>query len=268
MDKKVFDSFRRIVYEKSGIALGDHKEALVSARVGKRMRALGVVEFRDYLRILDEDATGNELVQLIDAISTNVTSFYREPVHFDFLAKQFAHWREQGQQRFRFWSAACSTGEEPYTIAMTLLEAARGNPGDVRILATDISTKVLEKCREGVYAAQKMEGVPAELRKRYFEQHRSNGSSETYAARQSLKSLITFTRLNLSTPPFPMKGPMDCVFCRNVMIYFDNEVRRRLLAEIHRLLKPGGFLMVGHAESLTGLVSTFEIVAPSIYVKH
>lgn len=266
MDKTTFEKFRQVVYDRSGITLGTQKEALVSARVGKRMRALQIATHADYLKYVLEDESGQELVHLIDAISTNVTSFFREAEHFTFLTEVLTQWLGKGQQRFRLWSAACSTGEEPYTIAMTVAEALASSRNDTRILATDISTRVLEKSRMGDYAADKVETVPPPLRARYFEQHR-DGDAKRYRVAESLKRMIVFKRLNLSTPPFPMHGPLDVVFCRNVMIYFDNQVRGRLLNEIYRLLKPGGYLMVGHAESLTGMMSDFKTVRPSIYVK-
>ena len=266
MDRKVFDAFRALVYERSGITLGENKEALVSARVGKRMRALGISEFSDYLRVVTEDTKGDEVVSLLDAISTNVTSFFRESVHFDFLKNAVGDWIRHGQKRFRFWSAASSTGEEPYSIAMTLLDTAEGRTLDMKILATDISTRVLEKCELATYDQEKVASIPRPLLDRYFESSRKQDKTY-YTAKPSIKNLLTFRRLNLSTPPFPMNGPMDCVFCRNVMIYFDNQVRTRLLSEIYRLLKPGGYLFVGHAESLTGIVSDFQTVKPSIYVK-
>ena len=264
MDTKTFEKFRKIVYDKSGITLGPSKEALVAARVGKRMRTLGMQDYRQYLDYVLDDRSGDETVQLLDAISTNVTSFYREPDHFKFLAAAVRKWIAQGQRKLRIWSAASSTGEEPYTIAMTLLEAVKEPGVDMKILATDISTRVLRICTAGAYEAAKLTGVPAELRDRYFEACRDGGDLR-YVARQRLKNLITFGRLNLAHPPYPMAGPFDVVFCRNVMIYFDNEVRRRLLTEVGRLLRPGGYLLVGHAESLTGMLIDLKIVRPSIY---
>jgi len=266
MNRRTFDEFRTLVYAKSGISLGDQKEALVSARVGKRMRALGMLEFEEYLDYVVRDDSGQEVVQLIDAISTNVTSFYREAQHFEFLGELLKKWKESGQRRFRIWCAASSTGEEPYTIAITAAEHLPDGGSDVKILATDISTRVLAKCQLGIYDAQKVGSVPAPLRERYFDRYQEGGQT-LYRVKDRLRKLVMFRRLNLATPPFPMRGPLDVVFCRNVMIYFDNDVRGRLLAEAYRLLKPGGFLMVGHAESLTGLVSAFKTVRPSVYVK-
>ncbi len=266
MNRRTFERFRELVYEKSGISLGDQKEALVSARVGKRMRALRIEGYDTYFDYVTRDKSGQELVELIDAISTNVTSFYREAQHFELLRSVLAKWRGANQRRFRIWCAASSTGEEPYTIAITVAEQLGDTGADVRILATDISTRVLAKCQQGIYDAQKVASVPAPLRERYFDRYQEDGQT-MYRVKDRLKNLVLFRRLNLATPPFPMRGPLDVVFCRNVMIYFDNHVRSRLLAEVYRLLKPGGYLMVGHAESLTGLVSEFKTVQPSVYIK-
>ncbi len=266
MEQKTFERFRSLIYEKSGISLGPQKVALVSARVGKRMRALGMNHYGEYLEYVTGDDSGTELVQLLDAISTNVTSFFREPQHFDFLSDSVARWHAQGQRRFRIWSAASSTGEEPYTIAMTLLETLGAGGLDARILATDISTRVLEACLRGRYLPSKLDPVPTQLRSRYFVREGS-GQDGHYRVTDTLKELVTFRRLNLSTPPYPMQGPMDVIFCRNVMIYFDDSIRRRLVSEMYRLLKPGGYLMIGHSESLTSIQSRFRSVRPAVYIK-
>jgi chemotaxis protein methyltransferase CheR len=266
MDQATFSAFRKVVYDTSGIALGANKEALVCARVAKRMRVLGITDYAAYLDHVLHDHSGEEIVQLINAISTNVTSFFREPDHFEFLAQAMSEWIADGQQRFRLWSSACSTGEEPYSMAITLLEAAGGLAIDARILATDISTRVLAECDRGVYQREKLKDVSPALKSRYFELRDSRGR-DAYAVRQDLKRLLLLRRLNLAKPPFPMKGPLDAVFCRNVMIYFDNSSKQSLLSEIHRLLKPGGYLFVGHAETLAGMRSQFKPVRPSIYAK-
>jgi len=266
MDRSTFNQFRRIAYDRCGIALSEGKEALLCARLGKRMRALGIRDPRAYLRHLTSDRSGQEAVHFVDAISTNVTHFFREPEHFRFARDAFAKWLNEGQQRFRFWSAACSSGEEPYSLAMTLLEAMNGQTVDLKILATDISTRVLAQCRDGVYEKGKLKDVPAPLRERYF-QPLGKGPEAAFRVDGAVKDLLVIKRLNLATPPFAMRGPLDIIFCRNVMIYFDTEARKRLLDEMHRLLKPGGCLMVGHAESLAGMMSDFKALKPSIYVK-
>ena len=266
MDRRIFNRFREIVLECSGIRLGERKEALVSARVGKRMRELGIRDYSAYIKCIDEDTTGLEKVKLLDAISTNVTSFFREAKHFEFLSRVLDDWLAQGDRRFRFWSAASSTGEEPYSMAMTILASLGGRPADVRILATDISTKVLEHCVKGVYEKGKVDSVPPAFRNRYFERLGRVGKVQ-YAVKPELKKMLVFKRMNLAETPFVMKGPLDAIFCRNVMIYLDQDIRVRLLGELYRLLRPGGYLFVGHAESLTGIVSEFEAVEPAVYIK-
>jgi chemotaxis protein methyltransferase CheR len=280
LDKKTFEKFADLVYEKAGIKLGPNKEALVSARVRKRMRALSIPNYEGYLQFVHNDEDGGELVELLNAISTNVTHFFREAQHFELLGKLLRQWSDAGQTRFRIWCAASSTGEEPYSIAITVKESLK-DCRDVRILATDISTKVLGLAKAGVYDEKHVDKVPESLFRKYFTKVTGNLKLETGAEKNSqfqvssikyqvsaeLRRLLTFSRLNLAKPPFPMQGPFDVVFCRNVMIYFDNEVRRRLLADCYRLLKDGGYLMVGHAESLSGMLSEFKSVMPSVYVK-
>jgi chemotaxis protein methyltransferase CheR len=266
LDPRTFRQFTSLIYKKAGIVLGPNKEALVSARVGKRMRAMGLTDFQEYYQRVEADASGDEMVELLNAISTNVTQFFREEQHFPVLAQCLARWAAEGQQRFRIWCAASSTGEEPYTIAMTVKETLH-DVSDVMILATDLSTKVLNVARDGLYEKRHVEKVPPALLPRYFIRER-NGKEDLYRAHPDLRKLLTFARLNLAEPPFIMKGPFDVIFCRNVMIYFDDGVRRRLVAEMCRLLKRGGYLMVGHAESLAGMLSTeIRSVGPSIYVK-
>jgi chemotaxis protein methyltransferase CheR len=266
MDKATFKRLQRIVYEKSGIALSDNKDALVSARVNKRLRALGIPDPQTYLKYVLKDETGEEIVNLLDVISTNVTGFFREQHHFVFLSKAVSEWRAEGQRAFRFWSAGSSTGEEAYSIAMTVLEALDGVRCETRILATDISTRVLEEARAGSYDSSRMKDVPRPLQLRYFEPD-GDSQDRCLRAKPVLRKTIVFRRLNLASPPFPMRGPFDAVFCRNVMIYFDDAVRRRLLGEVYRLLRPGGYLMVGHAESLISYDTNFKPVRPSTYVK-
>ena len=266
MEKAIFNKFRKVIYDKSGINLKNGKEALVCTRVSKRMRTLGIDDYRSYLRYVMQGGDNGEIVHLIDVISTNVTSFFREAEHFAFLGNTFANWFSQGQKRFRFWSAACSSGEEPYSITITLNEILKGRNVEMKILATDISTQILKNAREGIYSVKKLESVPENQIKQYFNCHRDN-HAVTYSIKTSLKEMIVFSRLNLSSPPFPMHGPFDVIFCRNVMIYFDDSIRKNLLDEIYRLLRPGGYLIVGSAESLAGMMSDFKLVKPSIYLK-
>ncbi|HVR85254.1 MAG TPA: protein-glutamate O-methyltransferase [Planctomycetota bacterium] len=265
MSRATFSRFRGLIYRLSGIALGEGKEGLVRARVSKRMRLLGLQDYEAYLDLLLADPSGEEIVHLLDVISTNVTSFFREESHFQVLSEIASRWRAEKRTRLRLWSAACSTGEEPYSMAMTLLEASEARPLDLKILATDLSTRALAWARAGTYSADKTAFVHRDFRTKYFDPDGRRASMLRVGS--ELRKTVTFARLNLAATPFPMSGPFDAVFCRNVMIYFDAEVRRRLLAQIHTLLRPGGYLFVGHSESLSGLTAGFKTMQASVYVK-
>jgi chemotaxis protein methyltransferase CheR len=265
LDHKTFRKFSELVYRKAGITLGPNKEALVQARVGKRMRALGIDSFRDYLNKVESDETGAEVTLLLDAISTNVTHFFREPRHFDLLNQLLRKWQDEGQDKFRVWCAASSTGEEPYTIAMTAREAL-GPRCDFKLLATDISTKVLTEAREGLYTERDVEKIPRPLQHKYFRVE-TTVQGKMYRIIDDVRRMVTFARLNLSVTPYPMKGPFDIIFCRNVMIYFDNKLRKRLLDNCYGLVRHGGYLMVGHAESLSGMLSHFKAIEPAVYIR-
>jgi chemotaxis protein methyltransferase CheR len=265
MTRKTFARFRTLIYQLSGIALGEGKEGLVRSRIGKRMRALGLVDYDEYLEQLMADVTGDEIIQLLDVISTNVTSFFREESHFQLLSEIGKQWVAEKRTRLRLWSAACSTGEEPYTMAMTLLHASEGTVSDLKILATDLSTRALDAARAGIYSSDKVASISREFRAHYFD--RDPRRPSFLRAGTELRRTVSFARLNLAEVPFPMSGPFDAVFCRNVMIYFDAEVRRRLLAQIQKLLRPGGYLFVGHSESLSGMTAGLRSVQASVYVK-
>jgi len=268
MDPAVFQGFREIAYQQAGIALRENKEALVSARIAKRVRSLGLDGERAYLDFLRKDQSGQELVSFLDAISTNFTSFYREQDHFETLSAELAATVKRGTKRVRIWCAAAATGEEPYTLAITMAEALDGRVDDWRLLATDISTRALELASAGRYEETKLAQVPAPLRTKYFKSEAGHSADAgMMTAKPALRSKILFKRLNLATPPFPLRGELDFVFCRNVMIYFDIEVRQRLISEIERLLKPGALLVVAHSETLSGIVTGLSMVRPSVYRK-
>lgn len=264
MHRATFEKIRSLVYEKSGISLNHGKETLVSSRLAKRMRALNIHDHDAYLDFVLAHEQEGELTTFLDAICTNFTNFFRESSHFDFFNTVLEKWIAEGQTKFRIWSAASSTGEEPYSLGISMLETANGKNLDMRILATDLSTKVLAIAQTGIYDAERLQSMPKFLRQRYFTHDKT---SNRYQVNDTLRQLVVYKRLNLSTPPFPMHGPLDIVFCRNVMIYFDNTVRSRLINEIYRLLRPGGYLMVGHSESLTGLTQNFKTCQPSVYQK-
>jgi chemotaxis protein methyltransferase CheR len=265
LDPATFRRIAEIVYQKAGIVLNEQKEALVAARIGKRMRRLGLTHFREYLRLLEESPEHEEPVEMLNAITTNVTQFFREPKHFEHLAAWLAQWRLEGRERLRFWCAACASGEEAYCMAMVVRENIA--PGcDARLLATDLSTRALAEARKGIYEARDMKTVPEALARRYFTCEQGEGGA-CFRVSPALAGMATFARLNLAQTPYAMRGPFDAIFCRNVMIYFDDTVRRRLLDECWRLLRPGGYLVVGSAESLAGLPTDFKNVAPSVYAK-
>lgn len=265
MAEETFREICALIYDQAGIKLGPHKVALVKARIGKRMRKLGIADYSKYMRAVHDDSTGMELVEMLDAICTNVTHFFREEQHFEIVGELVREWESRGQTRFRLWCTAASTGEEPYSLAMTLRENL-DDTRDALILATDLSSKVLAVARTGSYQEKHMQNVPQALAARYFTRE-DRGGTGVYTVREEIRRMVRFSRLNLSVTPFPLHGPLDIVFCRNVMIYFDNEVRKRLLDDLYRLIRPGGYLMVGHAESLAGMLSEFKPLQPSVYIR-
>jgi chemotaxis protein methyltransferase CheR len=267
METQLFQRFAALAYEKAGINIKPGKEALVAARVAKRQRALSIPDAQGYLRYLEEDGTGEELAHFLDVISTHFTSFFREPDHFHLLEEEVARLAAAGQKRLRLWSAAASTGEEAYTMAMTVLGVPGAAALDVKILATDIAVETLRQAQAGVYPADRVDPVPPALRSRWFTRQKDprDPDGAVYAVRDELKQLVVFRRLNLTAPPFPMAGPIDVVFCRNVLIYFDQPTRQRLIGGLEGLLRPGGLLGIGHTETLSGIRSSLKLVRPSVF---
>ena len=257
---------RELVQDQTGITLRENKASLVKARIAKRMQKLSLTDYDRYLRLILDDGSDRELQYLVDAVSTNTTSFYRESDHFDFIRQTVDGWMKKGKHSFRFWSAASSTGEEPYTMAIELKEALGKRPADVKILATDINREVLVAAQKGIYPENKVLPVPKVLRSKYFTR-RNEDNGMKYEVISDLKKLILFRQFNLITPPYPIRPDLDMIICRNVMIYFDHQLRKTLAAEFERLIKPGGYLLIGHAESLTGIVRNMKCIKPSIYVK-
>ncbi|MBK9471014.1 MAG: methyltransferase domain-containing protein [bacterium] len=257
-------AYQKLLFDQTGIVLQDNKRALVEARVSLRLRALGMSSYGEYLELLRQDRTGEELVQLIDAVSTNVTHFFREDEHFRFLSEVTEGWARQGADRLRIWSAACSTGEEPYSIAMTVGTSNGRRNADIRILATDISTRVLAEAQSGRYPEARLSTVPEARRRTCFTSVSAEGET-FYEVKPELRRLVMFRRLNFKAMPYPIRGTFDVIFCRNAMIYFDRPQRERMVREFARLLRPGGYLLVGHAETLIGMSDCFRVIRPSIY---
>jgi len=264
METSLFKRFAEIAYAKAGISLKPGKEALVATRVGKRIRALGLSDANEYLGYLTGEGGDEELVNFLDVISTNVTSFFREEDHFHALTQHVAELLRAGRTRMRFWSAACSSGEEPYSMAMTIAECVGREKVDWRILATDISTVILARARQGVYSDTAVEKVPRDLRAKYWASV-GQGGERSWSVSNDLKSHLVFKRLNLTSPPLPISGPLDAVFCRNVMIYFDLAVRQRVVSEIDRVVAEDGLFCIGHSETLSGIQARFRLVAPATY---
>ncbi|GLQ93778.1 CheR family methyltransferase [Dyella acidisoli] len=264
-----FQFLRDFVYRHCGIALSEQKRQLVQGRLLRRLRALGLKEFASYCELLRKDPAG-ELGELASAISTNVTSFFREMHHYDLLVEQLLpRWLEEkkGGGRLRIWSAGCATGEEPYALAMVLAEALErtGSKVDARILATDLSPQALEHACAGMYALDRMGGISDERRRRWF--LRGEGRYEGYACvHQRLRELVAIQPLNL-LHDWPMRGPFDAIFCRNVVIYFDKPTKQRLFDRYAGLLEPGGYLFLGHSESMHGLSDAFDLVGRTVYRK-
>ena len=258
------DRIVRLVYERCGIALHRGKRALVVARLHKMLKAGGFTSFADYVRHVETDPTGHELSVLLDAITTNHTSFFREDEHFRYLATRVVPPLVAADRPVRVWCAACSTGQEPITLAVTLMEALpQAQHLGIRLLASDISTRALKTAGAGVYPMRIAAGVPPSLLKAYFE--RGLGADEGKVRVQAhVRRAIEYRRLNLIEID-NLHETFDVVFCRNVMIYFDKAVQQRVVSMIERHLSPGGYLFIAHSESLNGLSHQLKWMAPAVY---
>ncbi|MHB1541990.1 MAG: CheR family methyltransferase [Steroidobacteraceae bacterium] len=264
-DDEDFQQLRTLVKSLTGINLGEHKRELIYSRLARRLRALQLRSFADYRELLGRD--GRELTELCNAITTNLTAFFREPHHFQYLRDAWLTplgAARADARRLRIWSAACSSGEEAYSIAMTVLETLP-DPAhwDVRILATDLDSEMLARARRGIYPPQRLQGISPQRLQRFFVEHCENGAVSRRIAPE-VAALVTFKQLNL-IGALPMKGPLDAVFCRNVVIYFDKETQRDLFARIARLQRPGDLLFLGHSESLFKVSESYALIGKSIY---
>ncbi len=261
-----FEALRTLVKQLTGINLSDQKRELVYGRLARRLRALQLKSFAEYREVLANDG-GREIVELCNAITTNLTAFFREPHHFEYLREQILRPRaaDPGQsRRLRIWSAGCSTGEEPYSIAMTILETLPDlRRWDIRILATDLDSDVLERARRGSYPAERVRGLNPERIARFFSQGEERKELH-YQVRPELAALITFKQLNLMHP-LPMKGPLDLIFCRNVVIYFDKDTQRSLFARVAHLQRAGDLLFLGHSESLFKVSEDYALIGRTIH---
>jgi chemotaxis protein methyltransferase CheR len=256
----------RLVYVKSGIALHSGKRALVTARLQKLLKRSGLSTFKEYIRHLQDDKSGGELTAMLDAIATNHTAFFREPQHFEFLAKVVLPPLRAREETTPIlgWSAACSSGEEPYTIAMTAFELFGGEPGrPLRLLASDLSTKALTRAAAGLYKADRVAGIPRHLVLKYFEKG-ADLPAGTLRIAEHIRRVVEFRQLNLLAAPPPGR-PLDFIFCRNVLIYFDRSVQQGVVERLEERLAQGGYLFTSHSESLNGLKHGLTWVAPAVY---
>lgn len=268
MDKSTFEQFRTLIRSSCGISLSDEKIPLLMNRINKRLRALNLKDPKEYLNLVISDNEGNELVQLIDVVSTNVTHFYREAEHFTILADVLKEAdSKKNLHKLRIWCAACSSGEEAYTLAITAKESLNLDSRhlDLKILATDISTRMLRSAAEGTYAQKQLDNMPAQIKQRYFS--RVQGAQDSFLVDPNLKKFLSFRRLNLAETPYPLTGPLDIIFCRNVMIYFDRDLRQKISTEFSRLLRPGGLLFVSRSENLLGIKHDYKNFATAVYQK-
>lgn len=268
-----FTRFSRFIYENVGIKMPPAKKTMLEARLQKRLKALGIPSFEEYADyVFSQEGLASELVHLIDVVTTNKTDFFREPAHFDLLAKTVLPTILQARgdvlrDPVRIWSAGCSTGEEPYTLAMVLSEFAVGRPDfRVAITASDICTQVLQTAKAGIYPEERTDPIPLSLKKKYLLRSREKTKSLVRIS-PKLRSLVSFRRVNFMDDNFGISEKMDIIFCRNVVIYFDKPTQQTLMRKFHRQLRPGGYLFIGHSETLSGLDVSFKAVASTVYRK-
>lgn len=259
-----FQRVRQLIRERAGIDLGPNKTSMVYSRLSRRLREIGCDSFSVYLDRLQREAHGPEWQHFVNALTTNLTAFFREAYHFPVLA-DFLRGRA-GHGGLRVWCAASSTGEEPYSLAITAVEALGAN-APVRIFASDIDTRVLDQARRGVYPIAAVEALDAERRRRFFQ--RGSGANAGFArVRPELAKMIEFGQFNLIAPQWPQRERYHAIFCRNVMIYFDKPTQRAVLERLHRCLEPGGLLFVGHSENFTGSRDLFQLRGKTVYARN
>jgi chemotaxis protein methyltransferase CheR len=261
-----FNALRALVKEHTGIHLTEQKRELVYGRISRRLRALDLHSFRDYRELLNQ-SDGSEIAEFCNAITTNLTSFFREAHHFEYVRDQILApllANPRAPRRLRVWCAGCSSGEEPYSLGMTILETVPDvSRWDIKILATDLDSEVLARGQRGVYSEDRLRDMSEERLSRFF-QATPHYRERAYAVVPELRNLITFKQLNLMSE-FPMRGPLDAIFCRNVVIYFDKDTQRDLFGRMARLQQPGGVLFLGHSESLFKVSTEYSLIGKTVY---
>jgi chemotaxis protein methyltransferase CheR len=274
MTQTEFTRFSEFIIGQCGIKMPPSKKIMLEARLQKRLRALGIPTYGEYLKHVLGEGARDELVHMLDAVTTNKTDFFREPVHFQYLAQtvlpealtERIHTKAPARP-FRVWSAGCSTGEEPYTLAMVLTEFTHQHP-DLKfsLVATDISTRVLDRAREGVYDADRVQSVPLALKQKYLLRSKDHNKNLVRMVPQ-LRTAVLFDRLNLMEETFSFSDALDVIFCRNVIIYFDRGTQERLISRFCRVLRPEGYLFLGHSESVHGFDLPLRRITSTVYRK-
>jgi len=271
LSDQYYERISQLIYEQCGINLHDGKKELVKARLGKRLREGNFQSFSEYYKFVTTREGTDELIAMIDSISTNLTYFFREESHFQRLQTIVKSLLDNpaGQRRknpgIRIWSAGCSTGEEPYSLGIAVKEALNGSPANVKIMATDISTRVLKIAVSGVYPLEKTKKISSPILRKYFQ--KGQGKWDGYVrVKQEINNMIDFSRFNLMETPYP-SAKYDIIFCRNVMIYFDKQTQANVVKNFHNCLNISGYLFIGHSESLSGLEHEFKYIEPSVYRK-
>jgi chemotaxis protein methyltransferase CheR len=269
----LFQKFQKLIYSETGIWLGSSKTALLCGRLFRRLRALQIVSLEDYYECVTRPDRQEERAQMIDAITTNETRFFREPRQFEFLVqKVIPRWQAEAEhqlrsRKLRIWSAGCSSGEEPYSIAMLVARHLPAESGwNVRLLATDISNRVLEKAAKGIYPIARSEEIPKDLLHTFMLRGKADREGEM-KVKIEIQQMIDFRRLNLYAESDSVEGPFDAIFCRNVLIYFDAASKQRVVTNLIRHLVPKGILFVGHAENLSSMSSAIRSLESTIYSK-
>lgn len=263
-DFKIFSDY---IYGEFGIKMPDIKRVMLQGRLLKRIRELKMSSYKEYKDyFFSEEGQQNELYNFLSVVTTNKTDFFREPVHFEFLSQEvLPEFISQGKKHIRVWSAACSSGEEPYTISIVLNEFKAQHPDfSFEILATDISSNVLEKTYRGVYAEKVIEPVPMHLRKKYFLKSKDR-VNPTIRVVPEIQKNISLKYLNLMDPVYDIKEKYDVIFCRNVLIYFDRETQEKVVSKLCKCLAPGGYLMIGHSESIANMDLPLKNIKPTMF---
>ncbi|HWZ43324.1 MAG TPA: CheR family methyltransferase [Candidatus Saccharimonadales bacterium] len=269
----LFEEFQRLIYGETGIWLGHSKTSLLCGRLFRRLHALQIPTLAEYYLLVSDPKQHQERMLMIDAITTNETRFFREPQHFEWLThKIFPRWQAEAHRgtrakKLRLWSAGCSSGEEPYSLAMLLAQQLPATEGwDARVLGTDISTRMLEQAVEGIYPMDRAADIPNTFLQQYMRRGIATQNGRMKVAPE-VRGIVQFSRLNLSRFPYPIEGPLDLIFCRNVLIYFDADSKRRAVENLARCISAEGLLFTGHTENLNGVTSLLRNLAPTIYCK-